>query len=538
MKCAHLLASALAFPLLLSVAQASTTQDAQNAHQDTQSPVLKAQTPDKPPGTIPEHKPAPVSGRDNGPVSAKTPVPGPTQSPDQQPTAIAPHTPAPVAEMHGEDALIARGHYLAIAADCAACHTNPYGGKAYAGGYGIASPLGTIYSTNITPSKSDGIGTYTLKQFTAALRDGIRGDGAHLYPAMPYTSYTHLSDVDVRALYEYFMHGVQPVDHKPPVTHLPFPFGIRASMAFWNLLYLDHSPLKAPANASDEVRRGQYLTIALAHCDTCHTPRGQLMAEKSSRPFAGASLASWYAPNITNGPAGIADWSDNDLFQYLKTGDVPGRSQAAGPMAEAVEHSFQYLTDTDLHDIVTYVRTLEALPDQGQTLARDSFGKPGDREAALRGLPMQDHGEWIYQSECAACHRPDGKGSPDHYYPQLFHNSVTGANTPTNLIAAILLGVDRTVDGKRVYMPGFGPGSFVQTLSDHDVADVANYVLRQFGNTSASVTPADVALVRAGGPKPLIARLGPFIAPAMGVGGVAVVLIAALLLLRRRKRSI
>jgi mono/diheme cytochrome c family protein len=436
----------------------------------------------------------------------------------------------------GDDAaLIARGRYLAIAADCAACHTAPHGGKAFAGGYGIASPLGAIYASNITPSKTAGIGTYTEVQFSRALRDGIRADGANLYPAMPYTSYTKLTDQDVHALYVFFMHAVEPVDVRPPSTHLPFPFGIRAAMIGWNALFLDKQPLTADPAKSTSVNHGQYLAIALAHCDTCHTPRNVMMAEIGSKPLGGASLGSWVAPNITSDQiSGIGDWSDADLLRYLRTGDVPGKAQAAGPMAEAIEHSFQYLNDDDLRAIAAYIRQVPASRDASDTRARDQFGAASDREAFTRGAPHIAAGEHIFNGDCAACHRPTGLGSNDAYYPQIFHNTVTGASTPDSLIAAILMGVDRTVDGKRVYMPGFGKDSYVDELSDQQVADVSNYVLTQFGNPAVHVQAQDVAVVRAGGPKPLLARVGPFILPA---GGLAVLVLVGILGLLMRRRT-
>jgi mono/diheme cytochrome c family protein len=127
---------------------------------------------------------------------------------------------------------IARGKYIVTAFDCEACHTQP-GGKPFAGGLPLKSPLGVIYSTNITPSKQHGIGNYSLQQFFSALRRGIRGDGAHLYPAMPYASYARLTDDDIKAIYGYFMQEVQPVDEPAAKqTSLPFPYNMRFSMAF------------------------------------------------------------------------------------------------------------------------------------------------------------------------------------------------------------------------------------------------------------------------------------------------------------------
>ncbi len=431
-----------------------------------------------------------------------------------------------------------RGHYLAVAADCAACHTAPGGGKPFAGGYGIASPLGAIYSTNITPSKTYGIGAYTEAQFARALRKGIRGDGAHLYPAMPYTSYTKLTDEDIHALYVYFMTDVKPVEAKAQETALPFPYNIRASMAVWNLLFLDDTRFSPEPGKSAEVNRGHYLAYALAHCDTCHTPRNAMMAEIGSKALGGASLGSWYAPNITSDQkSGVGGWSDDDLARYLKTGDVPGKAQAGGPMAEAVEHSFQYLDDSDIRAIVAYIKQVPAISDSRDTAPRDAYGKASDRETAYRGLPESgmSRGERLFTGECAACHRPTGKGSPDGYYPQLFHNTAVGAPIADNLISTILMGVRREVGGHTVYMPGFGEGSYVDALSDQDIADVSNYVEQEFGNPAVKVSAEDVKLIRSGGPKPLIAKLGAYAVPGMIAGGLVLAGLVVLMMRRLRK---
>ncbi|WP_323990320.1 cytochrome c [Nguyenibacter sp. L1] len=445
--------------------------------------------------------------------------------------------PAAAQDGAADAALVARGRYLAVAADCAACHTAPHGGKPFAGGYGIASPLGSIYSSNITPSKVAGIGNYSESQFAAAVRDGIRGDGAHLYPAMPYTSYARLTDADIHALYAYFTQAVRPVDTAPPATRLPFPFNIRASMMVWNALFLDGTRFTPDPARSAQVNRGAYLAIALGHCDTCHTPRNVMMAEIGGKQFGGATLGTWIAPNITPDPvSGIGDWSSDDLFRYLKTGDVPGKAQAAGPMAEAIEHSFQYLSDDDLRAIVAYVRQVPALRNAAQTRPRDAYGAISNGEALQRGVAPASlsNGARIFTGDCAACHRPTGTGSQDGYYPQLFHNSATGAATPDNLVAAILQGVDRTVGGQHVFMPGFAHGSYVDELSDQDVADVGNYVLSQFGNQAVHITASDVATLRAGGPRPLLARVGGYIVPA--IVALAVIVLTVIIMVRAGRR--
>jgi len=146
-------------------------------------------------------------------------------------------------QAHGQAAappaqpLIARGEYLARAGDCSGCHTAPQGGAPFAGGLGMASPFGTIISSNITPDKQYGIGEYTYEEFTRTLREGVARGGKHLYPAMPYPSFSKIDDNDMQALYAYFLHGVQAVSKAPPPTRLPFPFNQRCALAFWNLAF-------------------------------------------------------------------------------------------------------------------------------------------------------------------------------------------------------------------------------------------------------------------------------------------------------------
>ncbi len=424
------------------------------------------------------------------------------------------------------EALIEQGRYLAVASDCTGCHTAPGGGKEFAGGYAIASPMGAIYSTNITPSKSFGIGNYTEEEFSRAIREGVRKDGARLYPAMTYTAYAKLTDHDVSALYAYFMHGVKPVEQAAPATNLDFPFSVRSSMRGWNFLYLDEVRFAPDPAKSAQWNRGAYLVQGPGHCGACHTPRNPLMAEMKGWELYGGPLGSWYAPNITSDPvSGIGAWSQEEIVRYLGTGQVPGKGQAAGPMAEAVEHSLQYLTNEDLNAIALYLKDNRPIRDPADTVARHRLGAPDNLDLRLRGAPVDglSNGERVYSGNCASCHSPTGVGSKDSYYPGLMHNTATGAHSANNLIATVLWGVDRTVGGKAAFMPGFGKGSYVEALSDQDIVDVSNYVLSRYGNAQVKVSLADVALVRAGGPVPVLAKAGKFAVPGMILAGTAVV---------------
>jgi len=432
-----------------------------------------------------------------------------------------------------QDALIKKGEYVAIAGDCVACHSTE-GGKPFAGGLGLATPLGTIYSSNITPSKKGGIGNYTLEQFEHAVRDGVRSDGANLYPAMPYTSYAKISDDDMKALYAYFMQGVQPVDTPSTPTALPFPFNVRLSMAGWNLLFLEKGAFKADPSKSDQVNRGAYLGEALAHCSTCHTPRNALMAEQGDKALGGSSLGTWFAPNITSDAvSGTGNWSTDEIAAYLKTGHAPGKAQAAGPMAEAIDHSLSHLSDSDLQAIAVWLKQTTPVSQQGQARAADQFGSPANYVDTLRGVPRPADADkmtgWqVYDGYCASCHQPDGRGSKDGGLPSLINNTALGHLNSDNLVMAILHGVQRGAESKDVAMPAFD-----HLLSDTQVATLSNQLLQQFGNDQASVTPQRVKELRAGGkPSPLLelAHWG------MGIAGVLVILLIALFFVRRRRR--
>lgn len=439
-------------------------------------------------------------------------------------------------------ALIERGRYLATASDCIACHTAHHG-KSMAGGLVMASPVGDIVSTNITPSKTHGIGSYTEQQFADAVRKGVRADGANLYPAMPYVSYAVMTDEDMHALYTYFMHGVEAVDQGTAVTDLPFPMNIRALMKGWNLMFATGKPLADEPGKSAEWNRGRYLVTGPAHCSTCHTPRGFAMQEKLSLNLAGAQVGPWYAPNITpDKVSGIGSWTQEELVTYLKTGRLEGKAQAAGSMAEAISFSFSHLTDEDLKAIAVYVMDLPPVRDAGHsdsTPHRFARGQAGNALSGFRGQPYAEgmKGEYvgaqIFSANCASCHGFNGQGTKDGYYPSIFSNSATAGDNASNLVATVLYGVDRKTSDGHVFMPPFGTQpNAMNALSNEEIAHLSNYVLQQHGNSAVKVTAADVQVIRDGGPRSSLVTLA-----RVGMGAGAVVALALLLfLLRRRKR--
>jgi len=427
--------------------------------------------------------------------------------------------------------LIRRGQYLATAGDCLACHTAP-GGKAYAGGLALPTPLGAIIATNITPSKTAGIGSYTLAQFTDALRKGIRADGKHLYPAMPYTSYAKVTDEDVQALYAYFMHAVEPVDAAPDETRLPFPFNIRLSMAVWNLLFLDGAVFQPDATRSAAWNRGAYLARGLAHCGTCHTPRNALMAENQSRELGGGEVGTWYAPNITSDAnSGVGGWSEKELVDYMRLGRAANKSQAGGPMAEAIDHSLRHMADEDLRAIATYLKTVPALHEPADTRPAYAWGAAADDLNSIRGVALPEDpnrmtGPQLYDAYCATCHQDRAQGSLDGGLPPLFHNTALGRANTNNLVMVMLEGVQRQADAPDARMPGFA-----RELSDQQIATLGGYLTQRYGNPKATVTVGQVANLRAGG-----ASSNLILAARLGMAVAVMVLIAVIFVFARRRK--
>jgi mono/diheme cytochrome c family protein len=295
--------------------------------------------------------------------------------------ALAQADDAAVSASGNDTALIKRGEYLATAGDCMACHSTAKG-KPFAGGLPLKVPmLGTIYSSNITPDRQTGIGNWTLEDFDRAVRKGVSKDGHNLYPAMPYVSYAKVNDDDIKALYAYFRYGVAPVSQATRESDIPWPLNMRWPLTVWNWVFLKNGSYEAKPAQSVAWNRGAYLVQGLAHCSTCHTPRGFAMQEKAldetgSGFLGGSVLAGWDGYNITSSAnSGIGGWSHAQLVQYLQTGSVAGVAQAAGPMGEAVEHSFSKMTDADIDAIATYVRTVPAVND-GSSQPRNAWGAP------------------------------------------------------------------------------------------------------------------------------------------------------------------
>ena len=238
---------------------------------------------------------------------------------------------------------VKRGEYLAKAADCAACHTLA-NQKPYAGGLPFNLPFGTIYATNITPDRGTGIGQWSDADFVRALHHGVGRNGQDLYPAFPYTSYALMSTEDALAIKDYLF-SLEPVHSVAPANQLGFPYNQRYLMRAWKLLFLPRGQFKPDPQRTAQQNHGAYLIEALGHCGECHTPRSAMYGLDNGKKFAGAVTAGWHAYNITPDPAaGIGNWSDQDLINYLSQGFAQNHGPASGSMAQAVEFSLELFT--------------------------------------------------------------------------------------------------------------------------------------------------------------------------------------------------
>jgi mono/diheme cytochrome c family protein len=382
--------------------------------------------------------------------------------------------------------LIERGEYLAHAADCMVCHSKP-GGAEYSGGLAFKLPFGTLYSTNITPDKETGIGNYSDQDFLNAVHRGSRRDGARLYPAMPYTSYSSITDADALAIKAYLF-SLAPVRATPPDNTLMFPFNQRWAMIFWSAVFNRDERFAPNPGKSPEWNRGAYLAEALAHCGECHTPRNLGFALDNRNKFAGALTAGWRAFNITSDKAtGLGNWSDDDLVAYLSVGHATGHGTASGPMGEAVDQSFSKLEPEDIRALATFVRSVPAIasPDLPATLAPPAPASP------KQGGDIADiTGKRVFEGACVSCHGWSGESAIS---PMATLTGAWAVNDPgaTNVAQIVISGTKRHTPEGAVSMPAFGTSH-----SDTEIAAVANYVTARFGSKGSRISAAEVAELR------------------------------------------
>jgi mono/diheme cytochrome c family protein len=382
----------------------------------------------------------------------------------------------PIPDSTPNAAQLRRGQYLVLAGDCMSCHLRD-AGDPLAGGLGLNTPFGVLYSANITSDQETGIGAWTNDQFYRAMHDGIGVQGENLYPAFPYPWFRRASREDDDAILAY-LKSTPAIHYTPPANNLRFPLNFRCLVKGWNLLFLNSHDVQADSRQSSEWNRGEYIVNGLGHCSACHTPLNALGAPKSSQDFYGARLDNWVAPDLTsNDRSGLGAWSIDDIAEYLHNGRN-AHAGAGGPMADVVTYSTSLMSEQDQRAIAVYLKSRAASPNSARA-------EP-DSGAMHRGAA-------IYSDACTSCHLEDGVGQP-RLFPPLGHNAMLQQADATGLLHLILAGTRIGTSPSRpspLTMP-----SFAWKLSDDEIADVTNYIRNSWGNQAAAVSVADVHDVR------------------------------------------
>lgn len=369
--------------------------------------------------------------------------------------------------------LIAKGKTLYDLGDCTVCHTKK-GGTVNAGGFAFVTPMGTIYSTNITPDPTYGIGRWSFAAFERAMREGVNQQGEYLYPAFPYTSFTHTSDTDLRALYAYLMTR-EPVAEAAPATDMMFPFSIRRGMYLWNMVFLDKGELQPVSDKSENWNRGRYLAESLGHCSACHTPRNFAQAEKGGKNHLGGGVAEgWLAPALNGTSPAPYQWTKTDFLDYMKTGFSARHGAAAGPMGPVVAEGLSQISDTDRDAIADYLVSFQ--PNSPRKENKLQLAK----EEHETELSVDDLGARIFTGSCMACHAQSQGAQLYGTRPSLALNTHFYVDDPNNVIRVVLNGIQKPATEDIGTMP-----AFKYNLNNEQISAVLNYVRQNYAQRPA-----------------------------------------------------
>ena len=383
-------------------------------------------------------------------------------------------------------ALIAQGAYLARAGHCMACHT-ARGGAPLAGGRGIETPFGIVYSSNLTPEPETGLGGWQADTFWTALHLGRSRDGRLLNPAFPYSHTSVITREDSDALFAWLQQQ-DPVHQIRPPDTLPWPLGTQAALAVWRSLFFKPEPFTPSPAQTPQWNRGAYLVQGLGQCAACHSPRNALGANAGVNDLAGGLMpgGQWYAPSLdSDHESGLASTPLADIVRLLRSGQGAGAS-TSGPMGEVVQHGLQHLREDDLQAMAVYL----------QSRARQAARPAPSPAAAPTSSALARHGAELYRQHCASCHGAQGEGVPG-LYPALAGNRAVPLPTAVNLVQMVLHG--GYAPATAAHPRPFGMPPFVLQLSDTDIAAVLTHLRTQWGHHAGEITPLQVHRIRTGG---------------------------------------
>jgi mono/diheme cytochrome c family protein len=234
-------------------------------------------------------------------------------------------------------------------------------GPVNAGGRKYEGPYGTVFSTNITPDKETGIGGWTDEQIVTAIRLGRRPNGERLVPVHPYTVFNGMAEEDVKAVVA-FLRTV-PAVKRANLPKKTLPMFESVLLPAWLTAFAPRET-PPPTVPTSGTARGEYLVRAVAHCGECHTPRTMTMATDNSRFLAGDPKGPENSeiPNITPDPTTGLTWSEEEIADYLGSGNKPDGDVAGGLMGEVIEGTLAGYKDMTKADRLAIARYLKTLP--------------------------------------------------------------------------------------------------------------------------------------------------------------------------------
>jgi len=313
---------------------------------------------------------------------------------------------------------------------------------------------------------------------------------------MPYAAYAKTTEADLRDLFDYLRHGVEPVELTAPPNKLSFPFDQRWALRFWKMAFMPRPGYVDRPEQGAQWNRGAYLVQSLGHCGSCHTPRGAAYQERGYDERAKHFLTGgvndlWFASNLTGDPgSGLGRVSADALASFLATGHGDG-DVAFGTMAEEIEGSLQHLSDEDLRAVAGYLKSLPPQQGSGTYEPSAEFGSPRARGNYV--ADVESTGAATYRSFCAQCHQADGKGVAKTF-PRLAGSPSVLNDDATSLIRLLIQGGQSPQTAKGP-APQFMP-AFAGTLTDVQMAQVLTFLRQNWGNDARPVTTNDVSTIR------------------------------------------
>ena len=294
----------------------------------------------------------------------------------------------------------------------------------------------------------------------------------------------------------YFEFGVMPAAVPDKKSDIVFPLSMRWPLTFWRWAFAPKpKSFDGGAFADAAVARGAYFVEGLGHCGECHTPRGiglQVKAQNGRQGDAflrGGPVENWYAPSLRNGgPDTIAQWSEAQISRFLQSG-ANHSGIAFGSMNDVIVNSTQFLLPEDAAATAKYLKTLQDPPADARV--RFAYDERTARELASGDATRR--GALLYLDNCAACHRPDGRGY-DGVFPSLAGNPVVETDNPLSLISIVLLGSQTS---RTASTPAqFAMPAFAWRLTDQDAADIISFIRTSWGNEAKPIEAPRIAALR------------------------------------------